>query len=156
VDALTGPAWTPSPRLTYLAGGVLSLFAGLFFGIGAVAFHQARFYALPAVILLGASVPLLYGWWRTSRTYSAARRLRAEGLPGIATVLGVGQTGLTMRGHPLLALELEVQVEGRPPYRVRRREYVPRDRVDALAAGEALPVRVDPEDPSRLVVEWAR
>jgi hypothetical protein len=45
-------------------------------------------------------------------------------------------------------------MEGRPDYRTRVREFVPSGMLDRVLAGEPLSVRIDPEQPSRVVIAW--
>src|SRR5215210_1263208 len=84
------------------------------------------------------------------------RRLARIGLPGHALVHSATDTGVTVNGNPRVRLELEVEVPGRSPYRVSRSVTVPRLAVGAVTAGGSLPVRVDPQDPESLAVDWTR
>ena len=154
-EVLTGPSWRASPRLTYVLLFALSAVAALFFLVGGLFLGQAKFGFVVAGVLL-AGVALGMGWLalETHRRYAAAGRLRADGLEGTATVLGAGPADLEHRGSPMLWLDLVVHVEGRPDYRTRIREFVPRDQVERLLSGEPFPVRLDPERPSRVVIEW--
>jgi hypothetical protein len=129
--------------------------AGLLFLIGGIFFGQARFgFTLAGAVLLLLAIPLLWLGAFTHARYAEAGRLRAGGVAGTATVVGVGQAQMGHRGHPLLWLDLVIEVEGRPTYRTRVREYVPADRLEALARGEHVDVVVDPDDPSKVVVVW--
>jgi Protein of unknown function (DUF3592) len=83
-------------------------------------------------------------------------RLRRVGLAGTARVLRATEAGTSPAGDPVLEVDLAVEVDGRPPYEIHKRTAVPRRRLDRLHAGRSVPVRVDPQDPERLVVEWAQ
>jgi hypothetical protein len=152
---LSGPTWHPAPRLAYALLAALAGVAALFFLLGALAFGQAKYgYLMAGLILLVVAVAL--GWLAalTHRRYVAAGGLRSGGLEGSATVLGAVPAGIEHRGHPLMWLDLVVHVDGRPDYRTRVREFVPSGMLDRVLAGERLPVRVDPERPSRMVIAW--
>ncbi|HEY7199044.1 MAG TPA: DUF3592 domain-containing protein [Candidatus Dormibacteraeota bacterium] len=82
-------------------------------------------------------------------------RLRREGLSGVARVMRATEAATSPGGDPVLEVELTVEVEGREPYQVRQRMAVPRRQVDRLQAGRSVPVRVDPQDPDHVAVEWA-
>jgi hypothetical protein len=84
------------------------------------------------------------------------RRLARIGLPGHALVHSATDTGVTVNGNPRVRLDLEVQVPGRSPYRLTRSVTVPRLAVGAVTPGGSLPVRVDPEQPESLSVDWSR
>lgn len=83
-------------------------------------------------------------------------RLRRVGLAGVARVLRATEAGTSPVGEPVVDVELAVEVDGREPYEVHQRTAVPRRRLSRLHAGRSVPVRVDPQDPERLVVEWAQ
>ena len=78
-----------------------------------------------------------------------------KGLPGTATVLGVGDSLGTFNGRAELDLELEIHIDGRAPYKVKQRHLVPAVHVSRLRAGEVLRVRVDPQVQDRLLIDWA-
>jgi hypothetical protein len=82
-------------------------------------------------------------------------RLRRVGTAGVARVLRATEAGTDRVGDPVVEVQLAVEVEGKPPYEVRQRTAVPRGRLDRLHAGRSLPVLIDPQDPERLIVEWA-
>lgn len=49
---------------------------------------------------------------------------------------------------------LEVTVAGAPPFRATVEPIVPRLAVGRLIPGSNLPVRIDPLDHSKLIVDW--
>jgi hypothetical protein len=73
----------------------------------------------------------------------------------VARVLHATEAGTDPVGDPVVEVQLAVEVAGGEPYEVRQRTAVPRARLERLHAGRSLPVLVDPQDPQRLVVEWA-
>ncbi len=81
-------------------------------------------------------------------------RLGRLGLPGRATIEAVSDTGVTVNDNPMVKLELQVSISGRSPYRVSRRATVPRLAAGLVTPGASVPVRVDPEDPDELRIEW--
>lgn len=88
------------------------------------------------------------------RGRAAVDRLRNQGLPGRATVLSVKEVGASFHKRSEVDLELEIQVEGQPSYRVRQRHLVPWPSLEKLKVGEVLPVRIDPESSERLLIDW--
>jgi hypothetical protein len=129
--------------------------AALFFLVGAIFFGQAKYgFLLAGVVLALVALPL--GWLavETHRRYADADRLRNGGLEGTAVVLGAGDADVEHRGSPLLWLDVVVHVEGRPEYRTRVREFVPPDMVARVLDGEPLLARIDPEQPSKVVIVW--
>lgn len=80
-------------------------------------------------------------------------RLLDEGVPGEARVLGVSDTGATLNFEPVCELRLQVSLPGEAPYETTIRQAMPRASARLMALGASLPVRVDADDPSVLVVD---
>ncbi|WP_437806531.1 hypothetical protein [Sorangium sp. So ce1078] len=55
-----------------------------------------------------------------------------------------------------MTLHLHVTLENREPYTAVIRHSVPRLRVGQLTSKDPVAVKVDPEDPKRIVIEWDR
>jgi hypothetical protein len=79
------------------------------------------------------------------------QRLSVVGLLCSATLTGLRDTGVSPHGDPELELELSVDVAGRRQV-VRHRQVVSRLAARELHLGSSLPVRVDPSDPSILLL----
>lgn len=121
------------PRATAAAIGVAVLCAG--FGVGALAIAAAL---------------------------RRPEDLRTTGIAGKAKFLEVTGGGLSievnnssMRGNiAQLALRLEIQVEGRAPYEVVVKDFVPSSAVSQLVPGTLFEVFVDRKKPKRVLVDW--
>ena len=81
-----------------------------------------------------------------------AQHLALNGLPGQATITSIRDTGTTINEHPLVELGLDVTLEGRPPYAVTHTQLINRLAVGGFTPGAIVPVRVDPVDPTSLLV----
>ena len=81
-----------------------------------------------------------------------AEHLALNGLVGSATITSVRDTGTTINEHPLVELGLQVSLDGRPPYPVTHTQLVNRLAVGGFTPGATVPVRVDPADPTSLLV----
>ncbi|NUW35864.1 hypothetical protein HTZ77_31265 [Nonomuraea sp. SMC257] len=84
------------------------------------------------------------------------RDLLRNGSPASAVVLSMRDTGVTVNDLPVAVFELEVHRPGAEPYRAAHREPIPRLLVGAVLPGSHLAVRVDPNDPGRLTVDWSQ
>jgi hypothetical protein len=75
----------------------------------------------------------------------------ANGLPGQGVIVA---HGTPERGAQWfnLDIDLEVHVSGRQPYRVNNMYMVPAGAT--LGQGVTLPVKVDPNDPSKIAIDW--
>ncbi|MGH2662987.1 MAG: hypothetical protein ACRDH8_09320 [Actinomycetota bacterium] len=129
---------------------------------------------LAAVFLvIGLMVPILRGgftltagilgvvglglmvWARSwSKKAAEANRLKTQGVPGQASIMGMRQTGVYLNEQPQIELQLQVQTQMHGPYQVTVREYVPLMLLGTLSSGRPLPVKVDPANPNNLVIEW--
>ena len=59
-----------------------------------------------------------------------------------------------MNDQPQIDMELLVTVLGQAPYIARRKEFVPLILLGRLGSGMPLPVKVDPADPQRVIIDW--
>lgn len=105
--------------------------------------------------ILGITGFGLFLWGRRwAKGYKDAQRLRTSGVLGQATIQGMRQTGVYLNEQPQIELNLQVQTQMHGPYQVTVREYVPLMLLGTLSSGRPLPVKVDPADPRKLVIEW--
>ena len=111
-------------------------------------------FTLTAAILGVTGIGLFLWGGRWARGYKEAQRLRMSGVPGQATIVGMRQTGVYLNEQPQIELNLQVQSEMHGPYQATVREYVPLMLLATLSSGRPLPVKVDPADPQKLVIEW--
>ncbi|MGP4097664.1 hypothetical protein [Nonomuraea sp. KM90] len=83
------------------------------------------------------------------------QRLLATGIPAQAVVESMGDTGMTVNGQPVVAFVLGVRLEGGQAYRVTHRQSLPRIPMGVVAPGAVVPVKVDPQRPERVRIDWA-
>ncbi|MHB8894086.1 MAG: hypothetical protein ACYC99_02765 [Candidatus Geothermincolia bacterium] len=81
-------------------------------------------------------------------------RMRTTGLKGFATVLSAGATGTELNNMPRVEMELEVQLEGIPAYKVTHMEFVNPVNLASFQSGSILPVLVDPKNHRKLIIDW--
>jgi hypothetical protein len=81
-----------------------------------------------------------------------ARRLLQVGRRGLAMVVSVRPTGESVDENPQAELELSVALDGQEPYKVTHRQVISRVAIGGFLPGAKVPVRVDPQDPSKLLV----
>ncbi len=155
MSMFTPMTWSSRPRIALIATGIGELvLAGVFLLLGLAIPVVRGGFILTAAILGVVGLGLL-GWgMKMQRGYRDAQRLKVMGKEGTARVAGMTQTGTTLNDNPLVELDLEVTIPGRPPYRVTHKEWVPLVMLGTLTMGGALHVRVDPTDPSKLMIEW--
>ena len=83
-------------------------------------------------------------------------RILQTGQPAAGRVVGLGTTGTTVtimgHRHLQLALTIEVQVPGRPPYVVQTTQLISELRIPSLQPGAQLSLRVDPMNPNKIAI----
>jgi hypothetical protein len=88
------------------------------------------------------------------------KRIMLNGRPAMAVVQQIGENSgggvMTINDQPYLNLQLEVHDESRSPYPVSLDTIIPRAAVPQFQPGAKIPVRVDPNDPQQLVIDWNR
>jgi Short C-terminal domain len=94
----------------------------------------------------------LYAWM--SRRADQADELKREGVRGRARVLDLTQTGTYINENPRVKLRLHVDAPGVPQFEVTHTYTVPLVALGAFAAGDSLPVYMDPADPKKFTIDW--
>jgi hypothetical protein len=80
--------------------------------------------------------------------------LQTRGLQGMALIKTARNLGTELGEHTLVELTLTVRMEGKDPFTVRNLSLVPNDQLITVGANLTVPVLVDPEDQTRLTVDW--
>ena len=82
-------------------------------------------------------------------------RILSTGIAGKATVVSATPTGQTDReGRPIYDFVLNIEVPGRQAIRGPARAGVPPERVDRLEPGDTVPLKVDPNNPRSMAIDW--
>jgi len=78
-------------------------------------------------------------------------RIMAEGIDGQGVIVAhsVPERGAQWQN---LDIDMEIHVSGRSPYRVNNQYMVPSSAT--LGSGISLPVKVDPNDPAKIAIDW--
>lgn len=81
-----------------------------------------------------------------------AQYLMVSGRRGSAVITTISQTGMFINENPQVEMDLEVDVEGIPTYAVSHRQVIAQIAIPQFQPGATVPVRVDPSNPSSLIV----
>jgi hypothetical protein len=81
-----------------------------------------------------------------------AQHLMANGKVGTAVVSEIRQTGTFVNENPQVEIDLNVAVEGMPAYTVTHRQVIAQIAIPQFQPGATVPVRVDPQDPTSLII----
>jgi hypothetical protein len=105
------------------------------------------------IVLLAASPVLLllsaFFWW-ISFAPTRYRQFLERGLRGTATVKDAKRTGASVNAMPVLRLELEVSIPGKPPYQAFDRVLAYPGTIERDQVFECV---VDPKKPERVVIQ---
>jgi hypothetical protein len=130
------------------------LLASVFVGIAVVSKTVRGGFYLTGGILGVVGFGLIWFGMRSGAKADEAERIAATGIAGQATIVGLTQTGVSLNDNPQVGIDLMVTIPGRQPYAAHRKEFVPLILLGRLANGGMLPVKVDPADPSKVVIGW--
>jgi hypothetical protein len=84
-----------------------------------------------------------------------AANIAATGADATAMITGVTQTGAMVNFQPTLQIDLTVMPDGLPPYPASVTQVVEQVFLGKAVAGASVPVKVDPESPGSIWINWA-
>jgi hypothetical protein len=152
---MTPMTWSGRPGRWLVITAIFELvLAGVFLVIGLLNPILTFGFVLTAAILGVVGVLLLLWGRKWQRGYAEAQRIKAQGVPGQATIVGMRQTGVHVNEQPQVELQLQVQDQMYGSRQVTLKEYVPLMMLGTLSSGRPLPVKVDPSNPNNVVIEW--
>jgi hypothetical protein len=111
-------------------------------------------FYLTAAILGGVGLLILLWANRMRRGYEEAQRIRTQGIAGQGRVVNMRQTGAYLNEQPQVELTLEVTTPMHGAYQTTLKEWIPLIMLGRLTSGAPLPVKVDPNNQQRVVIEW--
>jgi len=89
-----------------------------------------------------------------SKTFGPDQKLLQEGLPAQATIIKIWDTGITLNDNPQVGMLLEVQPSSGEPFRVELKSIISRLALAQVQPGRVVPVRYDPQDPSKVALAF--
>ncbi len=92
---------------------------------------------------------------KLGRFYGLSPRLLARGRPAFAEVEQVRPTATIFMGSPVVAFRLKVSHQAHD-YPVDVQQAVPRPLLAQVGPGSRVAVKVDPEHPERVVIDWSQ
>ena len=85
----------------------------------------------------------------------AQEQLLATGRPGSAVIRSLTDTGVNVRGDSLVRLTLDVTPDGGATYQAETGGLIPDAARGRAVLGATVRVRIDPVQPTNVVVDWA-
>ena len=154
--AFTGSTFGRFTRTYLILFGGLFLVVGLAIAIllGNVPYAGETMIVMGGIFALVGAVIVVIGLV-IGRGAASTDQILATGVSGTATISGLTQTGMTLNDQPRIKMDLLVQLPGQTPYAAQHSEFVPLILLSRLAPGAVLPVRVNPAQPQKVVVDWS-
>jgi hypothetical protein len=91
---------------------------------------------------------------RLQADIQSQQALLASGVPGRATIKNYTDTGTLVNFNPQIVLDLDITIPGRDPYSAQLTTAVPQVYLGRLQPGGSIGVKVDPNDPSSIAIDW--
>jgi len=126
------------------------IFASTAFAItGVLAVIELRFglTALALTIVAGFA-----GYWFFFRPALLGSEIMKDGVPAMAVILNVTDTGIKVNHNPRLKLLLEIRHQNKVPYEVELKHNVEKETLHLFQSGRTLEVKVDAYDPKKIVI----
>jgi hypothetical protein len=85
---------------------------------------------------------------------TAAANLAVSGADATAMITSVAQTGAMVNYQPMLNIDMTVMAPGLPPYPASVSQVVEQIYLAKAAAGNTVNVKVDPNAPATVYIDW--
>lgn len=123
---------------------------GALIGVAAAFYAAGPFMGLVVLVIIGVS---LLPFMSVFKNIANRDKLLKTGARGVAKVLEMRDTGVTINNSPQVGLTLEVTPQDGPPFTTETRVIVNRLQVHMYQPGMQLNVRFDPNDRTQVAVE---
>ena len=112
-----------------------------------------QLFSQMTILIVGGTLLIIVGTFLILFLFNRSRRKRAEnlmatGVQGVATVLGLEDTGMLINNNPRVTLRLQITLPNNPPYELTKTMVVPMIRMSQVQVGSNVQVMVDPSDPT--------
>ncbi|HEX6310976.1 MAG TPA: DUF3592 domain-containing protein [Acidimicrobiia bacterium] len=87
---------------------------------------------------------------------NAAANAAANGIDATATIAGIRQQTAMVNYQPVVEVDLTVMPDGLPPYPATVKQVVPQLQPAQARVGATVRVKVDPDDPASVWIDWSR
>ena len=131
----------------------LVLGAGLAFALGGIPYAGGGMLLTGGIFVIVGGTLAVIGFM-INRGAGATDDVLATGVSGTATLTGVTQTGMYLNEQPRINMDMLVQLPGQTPYAAEHSEFVPLILLSRVQPGATLPVKVNPTQPGKVVIDW--
>jgi hypothetical protein len=131
----------------------LVLGAGLAFALGGIPYAGGGMLLTGGIFIIVGGALALIGYM-VNRGAGSTDNVLASGVSGTATLTSVTQTGMYLNDQPRIKMDMLVQLPGQVPYAAEHSEFVPLILLSRVQPGATLPVKVNPAEPGKVVIDW--
>ncbi len=129
-------------------GGLIFLISGILIG-GTLAGTFVPLGGIWVLVVVGLIVYAI----RQARQGRHEQWLWKTGIKGRGTLVSA-HSGALINDQPLMTLELDLDVPGQGPRRVKRKLVISNFAAGVMQPGLVLPVYVNPQDPEDILIAW--
>ena len=115
--------------------------------------------AITCVATLGPILLMAGIFYFIAKKNKERRQLVATGVPAQATIAQMGDTGVRINDQPRFSLVLDVHPAAGAPFAAFRTTHectVPMMAMGRVAPGITVPVKCDPQNPTKLTIDWGQ
>lgn len=140
-----------------ILGGLVFVVCAAGMAVGAVVAEDtgARLTLAIMAIVFFPSGWLFFRIARRLDSFANVAELRATGIAATGTILQLRETGITINEvNAVIGFTVTVEVPGRTPYTATFEQTVPRLAFGSIAPGAKVALRVDPDDPNEVAIDF--
>lgn len=141
----------------FLFGGLVFVVCAAAMAVGAVLVDDTGARITLGILAVAFLATSTVFFWVAGKVGSIANleALRENGILGQGTILKLRETGITVNEtNAVLAFTVMVQHAGQAPYPVKFEQLVPRLAMGVIAPGRVVAVRVDPQNPDEVAIDF--
>lgn len=110
----------------------------------------ARYSIIPLGVLFALTFILIFGSMLAGSFQNA--RIRKNGRPGKAKIVGLYETGTTINQQPVVGFELEVRSEYGELFQAKTEQLISRFNIHAYQPGTEVEVKYDPDTRAVVII----
>ena len=116
-------------------------------------FNNLITLSIVAPIALSVVITLIVLVWVRKFMRNMTGANLKNGTPAQATILRIWDTGTTINDNPVVGFLLEVRPQNLPAYQAESKSMIPRLSIPQFQPGATVPVKIDPQNQSRVALD---
>jgi len=137
---------------------------GLLYGLGIIPISETVFTTVLIILVAFIFVPVIFMAVSPMLSFfggsPTTRRILREGRSADAVIKGISESSqggvITVNDQPYVNIQLEVHDSYQAPYLTNVDTIIPRTALPQFQPGVVLPIKIDPQDPMKIAIDWGR